>query len=182
MSITPGTHTLGPQNGELLVHTRRTGAAAKAGHDLVIEVTSWSARLELGADPSKTSVTLSADGASLRVREGKGGIQALGDDDKDGIKQTIDEEVLKATAIEFRSTAVEAGPDGDSLHVRGELALAGNERPIEFELTLAQDSRLTGAAIVKQSDWGIKPYSALFGALKVADEVEVTIDASLGST
>ena len=32
--------------------------------------------------------------------------------------------------------------------------------------------------MVKQTDWGIKPYSALFGALKVADEVEVAIDAA----
>ena len=31
------------------------------------------------------------------------------------------------------------------------------------------------SAIVKQSDWGIKPYSALFGALKVADEVQLEL-------
>ena len=30
--------------------------------------------------------------------------------------------------------------------------------------------------MVKQSEWGMKPYSALFGALKVADEVEVTLE------
>ena len=40
---------------------------------------------------------------------------------------------------------------------------------------------LTGSATVKQSDWGLKPYSALFGALKVADEVTVTVDANLAS-
>jgi hypothetical protein len=34
-----------------------------------------------------------------------------------------------------------------------------------------------GRAVVKQSDWGMKQYSILFGALKVADEVEVAIDA-----
>jgi hypothetical protein len=32
---------------------------------------------------------------------------------------------------------------------------------------------------VRQSDWGIKPYSALFGALKVRDEVEVSLDGTL---
>jgi polyisoprenoid-binding protein YceI len=179
MSITPGTYQLGPQNAKLLVNTRRSGAAAKAGHDLTIEVTSWSGKLELGDDPSETSVTLSADAGSLRVREGRGGIQALGDDDKENIEQTIGDEVLKSTAIEFRSTAVEASPGRDQLRVRGELELAGAERPIEFELTLAEDGRITGSAIVKQTDWGIKPYSALFGALKVADEIEVTVDASL---
>jgi hypothetical protein len=29
---------------------------------------------------------------------------------------------------------------------------------------------------VRQSDWGMKPYSALFGTLKVADEVEVSVE------
>jgi hypothetical protein len=32
---------------------------------------------------------------------------------------------------------------------------------------------VTGAATVKQSEWEIKPYSGLFGTLKVRDEVRV---------
>ena len=43
------------------------------------------------------------------------------------------------------------------------------------------DGTLRGSVVVKQSDWDMKPYSALFGALKVADEVEVAIDASTRS-
>ena len=50
---------------------------------------------------------LDADAASLRVREGTGGMQALGDDDKANIQQTIDDEVLKRQGIAFRSTAVQ---------------------------------------------------------------------------
>jgi hypothetical protein len=38
---------------------------------------------------------------------------------------------------------------------------------------------VTGAAVVRQTEWGIKPYSALFGALKVADEVHVEVDVAL---
>jgi hypothetical protein len=101
--IESGRHTFGPENATLTVETKRTGAASKAGHDLVIEVTSWAAALDVADDPA---IKLTADAGSLRVREGRGGIQALGDDDKAGIEQTIDEEVLKGTAIEFRSSAV----------------------------------------------------------------------------
>jgi hypothetical protein len=36
---------------------------------------------------------------------------------------------------------------------------------------------MTGSATVKQTEFGMKPYSALFGALKVADAVEIAIDA-----
>jgi polyisoprenoid-binding protein YceI len=69
--------------------------------------------------------------------------------------------------------------EGDRLAVRGDLTIAGAARPIAFDLTVGDDGRLTGTAVVAQTAWGIKPYSALFGALKVADEVEVAIDARL---
>ena len=160
--------TLGPANATLTVRTKRTGAASKAGHDLRIEVTSWEATL----DTDEGRVTLTADPRSLRVLEGTGGIQSLDDDDKAGIEQTIDEEVLKGGPIEFRSTSV------DGSRVEGELQLAGETRPIGFELAAGEDGRLTATAVVKQSDWGMKPYTALFGTLKVADEVEVAVDTS----
>jgi hypothetical protein len=178
MPPAPGTYSFGPENATLLVLTGRTGGAARAGHDLVIEVTSWSATLELAGDASERSLRLSADGGSLWVRSGSGGITKLGEDDKQGITQTIDEEVLRGSAIEFTSTAVEPAPDPSRLRVRGELELAGTTHPVEFGLALDDDG-LTGEATFKQSDWAIKPYSALFGALKVADEVRVTVDAEL---
>jgi hypothetical protein len=159
--------TFGPENGTLTVRTKRTGAASKAGHDLLIEVTSWSATLDPDADPA---LTLTADSGSLRVLEGSGGIQALGDDDKAGIEQTIEEEVLMGTPIEFRSTVVEGR------RIEGELELAGQRHPISFELTDDEHGRLAASATVRQTDWGMKPYSALFGTLKVADEVEVAFE------
>lgn len=179
MSIEPGTHTLGPDNATLWVHTGRAGAIAKVGHDLDIEVTAWSATIETEADGVAPRLSLTADARSLRVREGKGGPSSLGDDDRDGIAKTIDEEVLEGTPIEFRSTAVAAGADGRTFDVQGELEMFGRSRPITFALNLDGD-RLTGTAKVKQSDWGRKPYSTLFGTLKVADEVRVEIDGRLG--
>jgi polyisoprenoid-binding protein YceI len=182
MSIKPGTHKLGPEAGTLFVKTGRKGAAAKAGHDLLIEVTAWSALIEVAADSAPTRLELTAEAGSLRVREGTGGLQSLGDDDKDNIRQTIGDEVLKGTAIAFRSTGVRSSENGSRLNVDGELELFGQAKPLAFALAVEPDGRLTGAATVKQSDWGIKPYSALFGALKVADEVTVAIDARMPAT
>jgi len=159
------------------VRTGRTGAAAKAGHDLVIEVTDWKATLEIGADPAHTRLTLDADAASLHVREGSGGMQALGEDDKTSIRQTIDDEILKGEGIAFRSTEVETDADGSRIGVRGELTLVGTSHAIAFDLVVGADGSLSASAILRQTDWGIKPYSTLFGALKVADEVEITFDA-----
>jgi polyisoprenoid-binding protein YceI len=172
MALAPGTYRFGPETATLAVRTGRTGAAAKAGHDLVIDVTAWQATLEVAE--TETSLVLDADATSLRVREGTGGLQALGEDDKQSIEQTIDEEVLKGQAIEFRSSTIDIPDGGGRLGVQGMLTLLGNARPIAFELAVGDDGTLGGSAVVKQTDWGITPYSTLFGALKVADEVVVT--------
>jgi polyisoprenoid-binding protein YceI len=178
MPIPPGHYTLGPQDATLTVRTGKAGAASKAGHNLRIEVTSWRATLEVGVEPAQTELALTADARSLRVREGTGGMQTLGDDDKAGIEKTIDDEVLEGGAIEFRSRRVAPGADG-GLSVEGDLDLAGSSRPVAFDLTAGADGRLTGRARIRQTDWGIKPYSALFGTLKVVDEVDVEIDGTL---
>ena len=161
------------------MQTRRGGAAAKAGHDLDIVVTAWEATLEIGEAPSAARAELTADATSLRVRTGTGGMQALGDDDKDSIHQTIDDEVLKRRDISFRSTRVEAEHEGGRLHAEGDLTLAGETRPIAFDLAIGGGGELTAAALVTQSAWGMKPYSALFGALKVKDEVLVVLEGHL---
>jgi polyisoprenoid-binding protein YceI len=179
VAIQPGSYRLGPATGTLSVRTGRTGAAAKAGHNLLLHVTSWSASIAVADDPSETALELEADGASLRVIEGKGGMQALGDDDRASIVQSIDEDVLKRQGVRFRSTAARASDDGRGLQVEGELTIVGATRPVTFGLELGADGRLVGGCVLKQSDWGIKPYSTLFGALKVVDEVEVSIDAAL---
>jgi YceI-like protein len=166
-----GSHQLGPDNARLTVHTKRTGAIAKAGHDLTIEVKSWRGELEIG-DQSRAS--LSVDSTSFKVLEGRGGVQKLDDEDKRGIEQTIDEEVLMKQGIKFESTDVKL--DGDRLTLSGDLTLMSNTHPLTFELQVGDDGRLSGGAVVKQTDWGMKPYTALFGTLKVADEVEVRLE------
>jgi polyisoprenoid-binding protein YceI len=178
MSIEPGTYRLGPENATLSVRTGRRGAAAKAGHDLLIEVSAWGATVQTGADPQATVLELTADPNSLRVREGSGGMQSLGEDDKANIEQTINDEVLKGLEIVFRSRSVESAGDG-KLNVKGDLELAGGINPIEFEMSVEDDGHVTASAVVKQTEWGMKLYSALFGTLKVADEVEVFVDGRL---
>jgi hypothetical protein len=171
------TYRLGPDDGTLAVHTKRSGAAAMAGHNLLIHVTKWDATIELGGD--STGVALNADGSSLEVIDGSGGVQALQDEDKENIEQTIDDEVLKRQPIMFRSTGVKPASDAAGLHVEGDLTLLDTTRPITFYVAITAEGGLRAAAVVKQTDWGMKPYTGLFGALKVVDEVEVELEATL---
>jgi polyisoprenoid-binding protein YceI len=177
--MTAGAYKLGPDTATLSVRTKKAGAASKAGHNLLIEVTDWDATLELVADPGQSKIELSANSGSLKVLEGSGGAMTLEDEHKASIQQTIDDEILKRAPIEFRSTSIEPSTDGTTYAVTGELELAGRREPVSFELTVGDDGTLTGSAVVKQTRWGIKPYSALFGTLKVVDEVTVEIAAKV---
>ncbi len=170
MAIEAGTYNLGPDNADLRVKTGRGGAAAKAGHDLTIDVTSWNATLTVG---DSSSLELNADATSLSVLKGEGGMNALGDDDKADIKKTIDKDILKAQDIQFRSSDVTATDAG--LKVNGDLTIAGKSQPVSFDLSVGDDGALSASTTLTQSDFGIKPYSALFGALKVKDDVEVFV-------
>lgn len=177
MALTPGTHALGPDNGTLQINTYREGMAQKVGHDLILNVEKWDATVEVGADGQLTTVGLDADPKSLKVHEGRGGAKPLSDKDRGDIHKGIDGKVLGGQPITFRSAAVEHS--GNGLSVSGELTMAGTTKPASFQLALGEDGRVSGTLPVTQSEWGIKPYKALMGALKVKDEIEVVLDVPL---
>ena len=129
MPIEPGTYKLGPDTARLRVETGRHGAASKAGHDLVIEVASWDATLNIG---DASSLELNADTSSLRVLEGNGGLQALDEDNKKDILKSIDKDILKKEPVSFRSTSVTQ--DNGGLRVDGELQIRGKSQPISFNV------------------------------------------------
>jgi polyisoprenoid-binding protein YceI len=158
---------VGPESGTLKVKTYREGVAAKVGHDLVIEVTRWEASLD------GDQVTLTADPRSLEVREGVRGVKPLTDKDRVEIRKNIDGKVLGGRPIEFRGTATR---DAGRLVVDGQLTMGGATRPLRAELDAGD--RITGTIPLVQSEWGIKPYRGLMGALKVRDDVEVILDVA----
>jgi hypothetical protein len=153
-----------------MVKTYREGVAAKVGHDLVMEVARWSA--SAGEDGT---VSLEADSRSIAVREGLHGVKPLSDKDRADIRRNIDSKVLEGKAIAFRGTARR---DGARVLVEGELAIGGASRPVSAALDVDGD-RLRGTVELVQSEWGIKPYRGLMGALKVRDSLEVSLDVRL---
>jgi polyisoprenoid-binding protein YceI len=177
MGLSTGTHRFGPDNATLKVRTYREGVAAKAGHDLIIEVTRWDATVEAAGDPAGWNVELNVDPRSLEVREGLRGVKPLTDKDRVEIRKNIDAKVLGGRPIEFRSSAVRLADDGRRLTVEGRLSMAGSAQPLTVQLTVEDGGAIGGTITLTQSDWGIKPYRGLMGALKVRDEVDVAIDA-----
>jgi polyisoprenoid-binding protein YceI len=174
MPIQPGTHKIGPDNGSVKIKTGREGAAAKAGHNLVLEATSWDGTVEIGDNPS---VKLSVDPSSIEVREGSGGAKPLSDGDKGDIKKSMKDKVLGSSQISFESSEVKV--DNGSMNVSGNLSVAGGSDSITVPLTVGDDGTVRGSIKLSQSKFGIKQFKALMGALKVADAVEVEVEAKL---
>lgn len=180
MALRPGSHSVGPDNGSCRVHTYREGVAQKVGHDLIIEVGQWNAAVEVDDEGKPTAVSLEADPMSLHVLEGHRGVKPLTDSDRSEIRSNIDEKILRGHPIRFASTSVEHS-DG-RLTVHGELTMAGTTKPASFELRLDETGRVSGTLPITQSEWGIKPYRAFMGALKVRDAVDIVLDAALPGT
>ena len=181
MAATTGTFQLGPDNGRIVLKTGRAGLAARAGHDLTIEVTRWSAQVEVpdaGAG-GVTAATISAelDLDSLEVREGSGGAKPLSDRDRREIKKTMNG-ILGGTASFTSSRIVLAGAGGG---IEGTLTLNGKTGPVRLQVSEPTPGRYRGTARVVQSAFGIKPYVGFFGALKLNDEVAVEFEVTLPS-
>ncbi|MGI8429811.1 MAG: YceI family protein [Solirubrobacteraceae bacterium] len=177
MAISPGVHKVGPSDGKMQVRTYREGMAQKIGHDLVLDVGQWQATVEVGPDGTPSAIELEADSSSLEVREGVGGAKPLSDKDRGDIKKSINDKVLQGEPIVFHSSAIE-GSDG-RLAVQGELEITGSKRPVKFDLDVAGDGRVSATLPLTQSEWGIKPYKAMMGALKVRDLIEVVLEVPL---
>jgi polyisoprenoid-binding protein YceI len=174
-----GGYRLGPESGRLLVHTSRTGLGAKAGHDLTIEVTRWHGHATVDtAVPADSSVTVQVDVDSFGVRQGTGGVKPLTDADRAEISKTLKQVLHTAQdpTITFRSRRVDGS--AGSFTLDGELTIMGITRPVTVQGGVT-DGRVVGRATVVQSRWGIRPYSAFLGALKLRDEVEVDFDVAL---
>jgi polyisoprenoid-binding protein YceI len=111
-----------------------------------------------------------------------GGAKAVTDKDKNDIKKNI-AGLLGNNSITFQSTSVKAR-DENSVTVMGNLSIASQTRQVTLDLRLQPDggnARLTGKVPIVQSSFGVKPFTAMMGALKVRDEVEVELDVKLPS-
>ncbi|MCW2686673.1 MAG: hypothetical protein JWR37_1563 [Mycobacterium sp.] len=172
--------TLDASGGELLVHTGVTGRAAKLGHRLTIAMNSWGATVSsVVGEPTAVDVTVEVD--SLEVLRGDGGLKPLSGTEKAVARSNA----LKSLGtnrfprIHFRAEDVEK--TGDGYRLTGTLDIHGMARKRVIDLAvedLGASWRLSGSAVVRQSEFGVKPYSLMMGSMKVVDEVTVSFNFS----
>jgi hypothetical protein len=164
-----------------VLKTGRQGIAAMAGHDLTLEVTRWSAQVEVPDEEAGgvTAATVSAelDLGSLEVREGTGGAKPLTDRDRREIRKTMSGILGDGMASFTSSRIVRSGASGGA--IEGTLTLNGKDEPVRLQVSEPAPGRYRGTATVIQSAHGIKPYVGFFGALKLKDEVRVEFEVNL---
>lgn len=165
--------------GELLVHTDVTGRAAKMGHRLTIAMTSWLATVRWSAgEPAEAELTVEVE--SLQVLKGEGAVKALSGPEKaltrSNALRVLD--VDRFPQIRFHTSAIHEVQGGYRLGGMLEIHGVKNEREIVLQVDdFGQAWGMACEAAVRQSDFGIKPYSMLMGSMRVVDTVTVSFTA-----
>jgi hypothetical protein len=161
------------QGAEARIFTFKAGLLSAVAHDLELAVE------RLRVEWTEEHVMATFDLRSLRVLHalvsGRPALTALSAHDLRKIEQTIADDVLRTKQYpeaHFQSSSVLAS---DAAHdVRGVLTLAGESQEITARVR-HEHSRHTCAVSLDQRRWGITPYTAMFGTLKLKPEILVRI-------
>jgi hypothetical protein len=181
VAVSTGNFRLGPDSGRVVIKTGRAGLAARAGHDLTIEVARWSAQVDVPAEgnggAAAATVSAELDLGSLEVREGTGGAMPLTDRDRREIKKQMGAILGGGTASFASSRVILSGSSGGA--IEGTVTVNGTSQPARLQVTDSGSGRYRGSATLAQTGFRIKPYTGFFGALKLRDEVVVEFEVDL---
>jgi hypothetical protein len=158
--------------------TFKEGLLARAAHDLRLHVERFSISREGDEIIARFEpASIVVDGVMHGERLDPHG---LGRRDQDKITQTIRDDILRTRQhpnIEFRGRL-----ELPALRCVGELTLVGTRRPLTIVGT-REPGRVRVSVSLRPSEWGIAPYKALAGAIRLQDRVRVELDldaAALG--
>lgn len=169
------------ESAECLVFTRKEGLLSAVAHDLKVRVGRFTVEVGEGA-PLKISARF--DAASLQVvcamREGAEDPGLLSASDRQKIERNIVEDVLHAARFPEARFEGEAAREGDGYVVTGQLSLHGVSKALRVK-SRAEGGRQVAEVVLHQPDFGIKPYSAMLGALKVQADVRVRVAVPWGA-
>jgi len=163
-------HDIDTQNSTLTIHVGKTGAFAGLGHEHEVRAPIQRGTADTGSHPA---VEIHVDARALRVIDK--------DDDRVEVQKTmLGPEVLDSERyreIVYKSMAAEPNGQGRWI-LRGNLALHGQVRPVTVQVTL-KDGHYIGEALVKQTDFGIRPPGK--AGVRAKDEVRIEFDVRLTS-
>lgn len=156
-------------NAEAEVLTFKEGMLSPMAHDLRIAVRTFVIKVEDG------HVEAEFDLSSLHVvtalKAGEDAPEALSTSDRKKIEATMRDDVLHTKR--YPSTFFEADlAELEHDHVTGRLDLHGEQRDVMAKI-YEQENGVLIEVSVHQPDFGIKPYSAMMGTLRIKPDVVI---------
>jgi polyisoprenoid-binding protein YceI len=157
------------------VFTYKEGLLSGLGHDLRIAVTSFS--VEVAGDAG--SISARFDARSLRVdcamREGGACDGVLTGKDKKEIDENILGKVLETGRYkDILLTSSSVTKKDSSYAIKAALTLHGKTKEISFSVTREGDYHVADF-LLHLPDFNIKPFTALFGMIKIKPDILVRV-------
>lgn len=156
-------------DGAVRVFTFKEGLLSRVAHDLCLDVGRFQVKVDDDAVAATFEIeSLTVDGVMKKGRLDRTGLNKR---DMGQIQRTIRTEIFQAQRHGLISFAGKR--DGD--RVSGTLEMKGRRAPIEFAVR-GEGETVTGRVELRPSRWGIRPYKALLGAIKLKDRVVVEFE------
>ena len=162
-------------HGTVRVFTFKEGLLSRVAHDLRLDVGEF--RIELDGDTVEAKVdanSLTVDGVMKKGRLDRNGLRKR---DMAQIQRTIRDEIFQTN----RFPEIDFSGQRDGSRVSGQLHLKGRRAQVSFTANESGD-RWRGRFEIQPSRWGIAPYKALMGAIKLKDRVVVEFDLEAGES
>jgi polyisoprenoid-binding protein YceI len=113
------------------------------------------------------------------MKEGERQHDTLKEKDIADIEKDMAKKVLhpdKYPTVNFCSKEIKEKEGG--YRVSGDLSLHGVTKPIDFDIDTSGDN-LKGKFSILQKDYGVKPFKAMMGTLRIKNEISFGFDLSL---
>jgi polyisoprenoid-binding protein YceI len=178
----PKIYTIDTSKSSFWVFVGKAGLFSALAHDHEIGIKTFNGKVIVD-DIAKAagSIEMEVESSSLAVLD-----KNVSDADRAKIRDSMHNEVLESTKykkISFKSAGMSdvksAGNNAYTFTLNGDLTLHGVTKRIAVPVSLTitpQQLRASGKYVLRQTDFGIKPYSAGGGTVKVKNDVTVNFD------
>jgi polyisoprenoid-binding protein YceI len=163
--------------------------ASAASHDHAIQAIGWSGKANWDhEDYSTCTVSISVpvnnlqvDNPNIRTLAKLEGTlsDSMRKDVKKHMLSDVQLDAEKYPLISFKSTSCSKPENGQMLtNMKGNFTMHGKTNPVSVNVTVSETDglQLKGSFPIKATDYGITPYSAMFGAVGNKDEMTITFD------
>ena len=160
------------------VFTYKEGLLSKIAHDLRIVVPS--PQVQFDGDSLKARVDLRRLQVASAQQDGRDS-SSLSDGDKKKILKSLHKDALQTDRHpEAIFEAKARFPTETRAELDGKLTMHGTTRALSLSLS-QKDGRWVGEVLIHQPDFGIKPFTAMLGTLRIKPDVRVTFSAPVSA-